>query len=183
MPGSDAAKAGLQKGDVITSIDNSAILLSIADVQWALHNTLADGGALSLTVIRNGATTALTLHLPKGWRDRDDISWRASTWGLRRKATGGIFAAELTDDERLKAKLSKESMGLIVQHVGQFAPHNIAHQAGVRKGDILLSFDGKSFPRETDLIAYSLRNKMPGDSIELLLLRDGQKKTITFKRP
>ena len=81
-------------------------LLSIADVQWVLHQTPRRRAA-TLTARCSAATARqeLTLTLPKGWRQRDDISWRASTWGLRRMATGGMLLETPTPRNASKAGL------------------------------------------------------------------------------
>ena len=182
--GSEAEKAGFQVGDAIRTLAGQP-LLSIADVQWVLHNTPAAGGALTAEIIRGKAPPMeVSLKLDKGWRQKDDISWRASTWGLRRKALGGMFPVELPDEQRAKLKLAPGKMGFLIQHVGQFAPHDLAHKAGVKKDDILVGFDGRSdILRETDLIAYSLREKKPGDTVKLDLVRNGTAKTIELKLP
>lgn len=131
-------------------------------------------------VTRSGQPQALTLKLDAGWRRKGDISWRASTWGLRRQALGGMFVVPLSADERP----NDPAIGLKVQHVGQFAPHDRAHQAGVRKGDLLVSFAGRTdLRRETDLIAYALAEKKPGDHVTLELLRDGKPLTVRFTLP
>ena len=184
VEGSDAEKAGFQVGDTFKTLAGQP-LLSIADVQWVLHNTPAEGGAVKAEIVRGKAPPMeLTLKLAKGWRQRDDISWRSSTWGLRRKALGGLFPIELPAEQRAKLKLPAEKMGLLIEHVGQYAPHDIAHKAGVRKGDVLVGFDGRTdFGRETDLIAYALREKKSGESVKLDLMRSGTAQTITMKLP
>jgi serine protease Do len=54
----------------------------------------------------------------------------------------------------------------------------------VKRGDILVGFDGRSdILRETDLIAYVVREKKPGDTVNLDILRDGSPKTIPMKLP
>lgn len=181
--GSEADKAGFREKDRIQSLDGQP-LLSIADVQWVLHNTPADGGTLKASVMRGRETVEVNWKLEKGWREKDDISWRASTWGLRRKALGGFFPVELPDDRRAKWKIAPGKMGLSIEHVGQFAPHDVAHKAGVKKDDILVGFDGRTdLLRETDLIAYALRSKKSGDVVQLELLRNGTPKSIPMKLP
>ena len=182
--GSEAEMAGFQAGDTIRTLAGQP-LLSIADVQWVLHNTPAKGGTLTAEIIRGKAPPMeVNLKLDKGWRQKDDISWRASTWGLRRKALGGMFPVELPDDQRAKLKLAPDKMGFSIQHVGQFAPHDLAHKAGVKKDDILVGFDGRSdILRETDLIAYSLHEKKSGDTIKVDLVRNGTAKTIELILP
>jgi serine protease Do len=182
-PDSPADKAGFKSGDAIRKLGGQP-LLSIADVQWVLNGTPAEGAAVKADVLRAGKNEQLTLALPSGWRQRDDIAWRASTWGLRRKALGGMFLIPLPEDERANTKLPEKSMALYVQHVGQYSPHDLANRAGIRKGDIVTSFDGRSdFVRETDVIAHVLRTKQAGDRVAITLLRDGAKQTMAFTYP
>src|SRR5262249_8621970 len=86
---SQAETAGFRAGDAIRSL-NGQPMLSIADVQWVLHNPPAAGGTVKVEVQRNGKLETVTLELPAGWRRQDDIMWRSSTWGLRRMASGGM---------------------------------------------------------------------------------------------
>jgi hypothetical protein len=181
--GSDAEKAGFKQGDVIRTMAGQP-LLSIADVQWVLHHTPGAGGTVKAEITRDGKPMDVSLTLEKNWRQRDDISWRSSTWGLRRKALGGFNSLDLPEEERVKLKLPAEKMALQIQFVGQYAPYDVAHKAGVKKMDVLIGFDGRSdLVRETDLIAYSLREKKPGDEVKLDLLRDGKPVTVTLKLP
>jgi serine protease Do len=169
-PGSDAERAGFKAGDAITKLAGQP-LLSIADVQWVLHRTPADGGKVAAEGKRGEKTVRLTLDLPAGWRQRDDIGWRSSTWTLRRVALGGM-------------KLnSQEGPGLLVDHVGMFAPHDVARRAGFVKGDVVLDFDGYEAKSETDLIAHSLRKKKPGDKVAVTVRRGGTKRTLTLTLP
>jgi serine protease Do len=176
---SAAEKAGFQKGDVIEQLAGQP-LLSIADVQWVLHQTLPDGGKVTARVKRGDAEKTVSLALEKGWRRKDDLSWRTSTWGLRRMATGGLVLESLSANERKKAELSDEGMALRVERVGQYGPHAAAKQAGFRQGDILVSFDGKELAREQDVIVHGLTNRKPGDKVKVELLRDGKKMTLTL---
>jgi serine protease Do len=177
-----AAEAGFEAGDVILRLGGQP-LLSMADVQWVLHQAPADGATLKAEVRRGGRTVEVTLTLPKGWRRAEDISWRASTWGLRRMASGGLLLEDLPAEERKKAGLSETGMALRVKYAGQGnGPHGAAARAGVRQGDVLVSFDGQTdLRRETDLLAYALLNRKVGDTVTATLLRDGKK--IEVKLP
>ncbi len=182
-PGSIAAKAGIRAGDQIRSLAGQP-LLSMADMQWVLHHTSPAGGDLAMDIDRGGMSAHASLHLEKGWRQLDDISWRASTWGLRRVALGGMFLGKLPEEEREKNKLAADSNALYVNHVGQYPPHNIAQQAGMRKGDVVLGVDGREdFKREGDIITYSLWDKKRGEQIAFTILRDGKRQTVNMKLP
>jgi hypothetical protein len=174
-----AAEAGFEAGDVILRLGGQP-LLSIADVQWVLHQAPADGTLLKADLKRGERTLSLTLKLPKGWRRAEDISWRASTWGLRRMAAGGMLLEELSAEDRKKAGLTETAMALRVKYAGQGnGPHGAAARAGVRQGDVVVSFDGQTdLRRETDLLAYALLNRKVGDEVKVTLLRDGKKMEV-----
>lgn len=173
--GTPAEHAGVRAGDVILRLEGQP-LLSLADVQWVLHHAPGDGAALTAAVQRGGRQTELTLTLPKGWRQHDDITWRSSTWGLRRMATGGMILHDLPPDERLRTGIEPGGMALQAGHVGQYGPHAAAQNAGFRKGDVLVSFDGRTdLRREADLFVHALNQRKVGDRVPVTILR-GEKR-------
>lgn len=171
-----AEKAGFQKGDQILTLAGQP-LLSFADVQWVLQQTPADGATIPAEVRRGDKKVQLSLKLEKGWRQRDDISWRASSWGMRRMGTGGMLLEEVEATERAKLALPDGAV-LRVKHVGNFGPHAAAKNAGFLVGDIILTFDGKTFTRETDLLAHAVGQRSPGDKVPVEILRGGKKMTL-----
>jgi hypothetical protein len=177
---SPAEQAGFRTGDVIRKLEGEP-LLSIADVQWVLQQASPEGASLKAEVQRGEGTTELTLTLPKGWRHGEDISWRASSWGLRRMATGGMLLEALPAEEREKAGLAEGSMALRVKYLGQSGPHGAAKQAGFRQGDVLVSFDGRTdLFRETDVLAHGVTDHKPGERVPVTVLRDGKKIDLTL---
>jgi serine protease Do len=178
--GSVAQRSGLRPGDRIVSVGGQPPL-SIADIQWVLHQTDADGGDLPMVVNRGDKSVSLTLELEKGWRRAGDLSWRATTWALRRMVTGGMLLEELDADERKKLAVSDGSMALRAKHVGQYGPHGTAKRAGAQKGDVLVEFDGRrDLQSEQALISYAINNKQPGDMISVSVLRGRKEVTLQF---
>ncbi len=173
VPGSPAEKDGFQVGDEILAV-NGQPMLSIADVQWALHHA-GETDSLHVKVSRNGQRMPVTLNLEKGWRQRDSFSWRATTWELRRMVTGGLVLEDLTDGERRKTGLDEKSLALRVKHVGQYGAHAAGKQAGFHQGDIVVAADGRSERlSESNLIAYLLNGKRPGDRVPVTVRREGR---------
>lgn len=174
LPETPASKAGFAAGDVIRSLGGQP-LVSMADVQWVLHRAPAAGVELKAVVQRGEKLVELTMMLPEGWRRTDDISWRATTWPLRRMGLGGMRLEELTPEDRAKLGVA-EGMALRAKHVGQFGAHAAAKNAGFLAGDILISFDGKQdFAREADLLTHAINTRKPGDTVLVTVLRDGKK--------
>ena len=144
-----------------------------------LHNAPATA-KLPAEVRRDGEALDLTLDLPEGWR-RGDISWRATTWDLRRMGLGGLKLAELDGRAAGEAKLPGDAMALRVEHVGEYGEHAVAKRAGFRKGDILVSFDGLTGTMsESELLAHALQSKRPGDEVAVTVLRDGEERRLKF---
>jgi serine protease Do len=179
-PDSSAAQAGFKAGDRIIELAGQP-LVSTADMQWILHNA-GDEAALPAVVSRGGEKISLELALPAGWRRKGDISWRATSWDLRRLANGGVLFEELNDEERKQAGLEPDRLALRAKHVGEYGEHAAAKNAGFRNGDILVELDGQTDRlRETDLLTRLINERKPGDKVPSVVLRDG--KRIELKLP
>jgi serine protease Do len=173
-PGSLADRSGFRAGDQILTLEGQP-LLSIADVQWVLHNS-AEEATLKARVLRAGKEMDLNLELPKGWRRLDNISWRVTSWPLRRMVTGGLVLEDTPEEVRRKLGLARSDLALRVKGVGQYGPHAAAKRAGFRKGDILVSFAGKTNAmRESDLLAYGVNHHKAGERVRVVVLRDGKR--------
>lgn len=176
--GSAAADAGLIAGDELITLDGQP-LVSIADIQWVLHQTSAMGDELLITARRDGKLFNTKLQLNEGWRKADDLSWRVSSWGVRKMVLGGLVLETLPEDEKSGRKIAADKMALRVKYVGQYNEHAAAKRAGVRKDDIIVSYDGRDdLDRESDVFDYALSNHRPGDQVELEILRAGKRQTV-----
>ncbi|OYP35998.1 Trx7/PDZ domain-containing (seleno)protein [Rhodopirellula sp. MGV] len=167
-PNSVAAASGLKAGDQIKRLQGQP-LLSIADIQWVLDQVDPEGAVVPMQVDRDGQSIGLSLKLDAGWRHAGDLSWRVSTWGLRRMGGGGMQIGE------------PQAGGLLVKRVGQYGKHRAAKDAGIREGDILLSYDGKSFESEQELLTYAVTKKQAGDMVKVSVRRN--EKVMTFDLP
>jgi hypothetical protein len=171
---SPASRAGLQAGDRIREA-NQQPLISIADLQWVLHNVPDDATSIPLTIERDGMSRETAIELPKGWRERDDIAWRASTWELRRWGLGGMVLEPCEPSVRRQLGLDDQAMAFHVKHVGQYAPHNVAQLSGIQAKDIVIAIDDRrDMNRETDVLRYTLNEKKPGDTVVFEIIRDGK---------
>ena len=178
--GSLAEQAEFQAGDEITELDGQAIV-SPADVQWVLQN--ADhSDKLEATVRRGSRRMRLSLALPEGWRRNSDISWRVTSWPLRRMGTGGLLFEPATDEQRRRLGVETDSLALSVKHVGQYGAHAAAKRAGFRKGDVVVSFDGRTEAMSTSqLLAYTAQNTKPGQKVAVVVRRGDQR--VELKLP
>jgi hypothetical protein len=177
--GSSAEQAGFRVGDEITTLAGQPIL-SIADVQWVLHHA-GDTATIAADVLRDGQPKSLTLTLTHGWRKRDDISWRATSWDLRRITLGGMRLESLPDDQRQELKIPAGELALRAKWVGQYNEHAVAKRAGFLKDDIILAIDGDRAPiTESSLMTKFIQTKRTGDKVTMSVLRGGQRLELIF---
>ncbi len=171
--GTPADKAGFKPGDQIQSLEGQPIL-SIAEVQWVLNNASGDGANIKAAVLRAGKPMTLSLSLDKGWRQADDLSWRTSSWHLRRMAAGGMKLDPI--DGPLPPGVPKDGMALLVRYLGMNGgPHGAALAAGVRQNDILIAYDGRTdLMRETDVFVHGLQTKKLGETVGIKVVRGGR---------
>jgi serine protease Do len=169
---SPAARAGLQAGDRLLTIDNRSIA-SFADVQYALHRAPARG-TLTLAWQHENETRKRELTLSEGWR-KTDISWR---WSLR-----GVDPPPWVHGDDLSAE-EKKALGLSAKRLafrqGPFVSE-LARQAGIRQNDIILGVDGKQLDMtERQFGAYIRLNYRVGDRVIYNILRRGKRLDIAL---
>jgi S1-C subfamily serine protease len=163
-----ASVAAIKAGDKIKSLDGQPIL-SIADIQWVLHGVDPAGGEIPVKIDRGGETVHTVLEFQKDWRRAGDLSWRVTTWGLRRIGAGGMV-------------LEQADGGLRVKRTGKYGPHATARKVGFREGDLITAFDGRSdLDSEQDLLTYVVTSKKPGDLVDVRVKRGD--KELTLKLP
>jgi serine protease Do len=167
--GSVAAQAGFQGGDEILTLNRQPVI-STADVQWVLHNAVGPS-AVDAVVLRRGKSVNLQVALAKDWRVKSDIAWRATTWDLRRMATGGLV---------LKREPGT-NMALRVDYVGQYDEHAAGKRAGFKKDDVIVRVADESGPMtESELFRFLLQNKFKGDKVPVTVVRGGEKVDLSL---
>lgn len=183
-PGMSAGKAGLKKGDRIVSLDGRRIR-SQADISWMFHNAPYSGATFTIEYERGGEIKTSKLVLEDGWKVSSplDYSWRSYKWGLR--PNPGFGGPELTDDEKQKAGLKKDSFAMKVNYIIDWGEHpedgKNAAKAGLKKGDILLSAGGKAdFENGAHFQTWYRLTRKPGTTVELVVLRSGKTVRISM---
>jgi C-terminal processing protease CtpA/Prc len=85
----------------------------------------------------------------------------------------GVLIQDVNEKIAGKAKLDNEE-GAYVKEVVKNSP---ADSAGIQEGDVIVEYDGKKIFDSDALIKIVHRN-VPGIKIDLVVVRDGQKKTL-----
>ena len=164
MPGEPADRAGLQAGDVITSIDGEPVG-SASDATRKIA-ALRPGAEASVQIIRNGDEKTLSVKLG----ERDSSRAAASPNARGEQVELGVNLRSLTPEDVDQMQLPNGTKGLVVLSV---TPGSRAESAGLRSGDVIISANQKPLAKPGDLAAILRRDRDRG-AVMLLVNRRGE---------
>ncbi|HSB76982.1 MAG TPA: DegQ family serine endoprotease [Terriglobales bacterium] len=130
QPGSPAAKAGLQRGDVITELNGQPVKGS-NDLKLKTGE-MQPGTTVHLKVVRNGKTQDVPLSLeeqPKSGQQQARAGQPQQPGVMQ-----GVEVQNLTPDILQQLDLPSDTKGVVVADVAQGSP---AEMAGLRRGDVI----------------------------------------------
>ncbi|MDR1875167.1 MAG: Do family serine endopeptidase [Synergistaceae bacterium] len=164
FPDSAAERAGLQRGDVVISVDRE----KAKDVAAFVNKIRSFGpnAEIKLEIVRGGKKLTLSAKL-------DEIPDSEGAVASGGPAQGdalagiGIGVSELTPELRRQYRIESRT-GLVVTEVAGGSP---AQTAGVREGDLLLEVNGKKISNLKQLGASVKRGSK---SIAFLIERNGR---------
>ena len=84
---------------------------------------------------------------------------------------GGTISAPLA----ARMNLKPDVLGVLVNEVMRGGP---SADAGLRRGDIIVSIDGEEVRNFEDVISYLVMQKSPGETVEIGVLRRGRSRTF-----
>jgi serine protease Do len=129
--GGPAEKAGLEPGDIITRVDGKVVERH-TDLPRFI-GAIKPGSRTTLQVFRRGQTRDLALTVAEFEADQPTRRASAEPGTPAQKNVLGISAAELTEAQKRELKVKG---GVRIEAV-----EGAAARAGLREGDVILSFD------------------------------------------
>lgn len=153
---SPAARAGLQKGDVVEKADKDVV----KDLN-ALREFIQGKGAgdeLKLAILRDGKPMQLSAKL------------EATSRPASATAQKGVMGVTLED-------APDNGMGAVI---GLVSPGLPADKAGIKKGDLVLKVDGMPIANVAAFQEF-VGKKGPGDTVTLDMKRDGKDLEVKLK--
>ncbi len=172
VEGSPASKNGIKTGDVILDFNGAKVTSSVA-----LRNTIASqnpGVTVKLKVLRDGVIKLFSVRLEEP--SVKEVAAR-SAGGDEKISTATGFSAEELTPEVAKRLNRKPGTGKVI--VTAISSSSNAYQAGLRRGDIILSVNRQSV---TSFAQYNslVKSIRSGDLLFLLIDRGGDKIYFAF---
>jgi serine protease Do len=162
-PNSPGAKAGLQRGDVITELNGSPVV-GPNDLRLKI-GALGPGSTVHLKLLRNGQPRDVTLTL--GQRPTTtaagNAGGQAQTSPMR-----GVQVDELTPDIRQQLGLNSDVKGVVVTSVADDAP---AADVGLQRGDVIEQINRQPVNSVADY--QRLTGQIGNQPVVLLINRKG----------
>jgi membrane-associated protease RseP (regulator of RpoE activity) len=168
-PGGPADKAGLVGGDIITSFDGQAVGRQ-NDMMDLLRRTPI-GKTVEVIYIRDGVQRKTQLTTVS----RDEYK-RLSDAYEDRPEGNGMFGFERGRMTRITQPENK-TYGVRIDWV---SPNGPADLFGIKNGDIITDFDNIPI-RTSDEFYMRVRRTIPKTTVNITLLRDGQKMVIPVR--
>ncbi len=181
--GSPAEKAGLRKGDVITKLNDSAIE-SPENLFDAVHN-YKPGDKVKISFNREGKAQTVTAILEKSDYRQKEYNYNYNFRMPPMPPMGDMRGMdEFRRDNRqpkigIKAQDAEDGKGVNVLEVED---SSAAWKAGLKKGDIILQFDGNDVNSANELVEQlqAARQKI---LVKMKILREGTPREIEVKIP
>lgn len=168
IPGSPAAKAGIEPGDIILRYDEKAIATA-TDLPPLVGETPI-GEKIPIEIRRRGESKTVHVKI-----EEQGQAVAVAELSTAAKTPAGLNVRELTQQERERSGLAG---GILVESV---LP-GPALSAGVRGGDVILKAGGTQVRRIADL-ERTLKNTAPGKALPLLVHRAGTDLFVALRIP
>jgi serine protease Do len=179
--GGPAARAGIRRGDVITSLGGTPVTSSARFRNRVAF--LAPGTAIKLDVSRGKSARSVSIVLGNL---RDDPEARRADRKLEHDGAArapqpgrlldGIGIAELDPQARKKLSVPRSLSGVVVTGV---EPGSAAERMGLAVGDVILELDRRRVPSVAD---FKRRVEAVGDAVVVLLYRGGTTLYLAARR-
>lgn len=187
-PGSPAAAAGLAAGDELLSLGAQRSVRTFTDVQWALHRAPWGDHELPVRWRRGDEEHGASLALPEGWKrcPPEEYAWRPYKWNLSPSA--GFGGPALDEAVRTRLGIAAGTFAFRIGYLVDWGENGhrgrAARAAGLQKGDVVVSFAGKSdFVSVDHFHAWIGLTRTAGEEVEIVVLRDGVRRTLRYRLP
>jgi serine protease Do len=179
-PGTQASKAGLQVGDIITALNGEVLTASrpqdAMDLRRAIEEmNIGEEAEFSILRLARGTRKTLPIKVALEAAPRSDAEAKKVT-----QKEFEFVAREITPLDRMENRWAKDAKGLIVADVTM---GGWAQMAGLRVDDVILSVDGIPTPNVEAFEKAFERARKSRQSVITIFVRRGYRTHFVFIQP
>jgi serine protease Do len=172
---SPAERAGIMRGDIIIEFGGKEIT-NVSSLRNAVART-SIGSATDITVVRNRKRKRFRITISEFPKELSDVSSQVQDVVPDREVMAGLGVTELTDSIAKQLGINQSVTGVVVVDVEPGTP---AHEAGIRKGDLIQEVNSKRIKNINDW-EKAISSLDPGDMVVLFIDRSSRKFYIALK--
>lgn len=170
-PGSGAAKAGIQPGDIILGY-NGQPLQQASDLPPLVGMT-KPGSKVPVEILRNGKKQTLQVTIGEAKRDGNAVDNRSASSPAARSGSAALgLAVESIDSDTRKQLGLKPGQGVVISDI----TGPVAAQAGLRAGDVITMVNQRKIGSVAEFEAAT--GEVKAGSTVLLLVRRGEQSSF-----
>jgi len=162
VDGGPADKAGIEPGDVITSINKKQVRNESEAINAI--GLMSPGNSATLTIVRNGKSKDVIAKIGEYPADE---AITAKTKGGGQEGAFGLSVQKLTPEKRQQHNLDSKQ-GLLITSVAESSE---GERVGLQPGDLIMAVNNKAV---TDLQTFKTLVKQSGSRVLLRIERAGQ---------
>lgn len=163
VDGGPADKAGIEPGDVITSVNKKPVRNESEAINAI--GLMAPGSTATITIVRNGKTRDLSTRI--GEYPSDDAQVAKSKGNSRDEIAFGLTLQKLTPEKRQRFNLDSKQ-GLLINSVAESSE---GERVGLQTGDLIIAVNNKPV---SEIQAFKSLIKQSGNRVLLRIERSGQ---------
>lgn len=168
-PDGPADKAGLVGGDIITTVDGQPVQTD--DEMTAILRRIPIGKTVDIIYLRDGETKNTKMTTIS-----EDEMERLNEVFAARPQGRGQFGYDNDDTERVQIPNTK----MFGVQLNDIETNNPADIAGVKRGDIVIEFDGVPIRTEEEFLSR-VRRALPYSTVKVVVIRNGERVEIPVK--
>lgn len=162
------------EGVALTNLIQTDAPISPGNSGGALANANAEVIGINVAYLPPGQTGAVNIGFAIPSVTATKVADEIIETGSATHAYAGVGTQTVTPDLQEQFGLSRSS-GVLVAEV---TPGSPADDAGIQQGDIIVEIDGEEMVESSDVL-MAVRDKKPGDTVEVTIDRDGTVQVIT----
>jgi len=175
-PGSGAAKAGIQPGDIVLSY-NGQVLQQSADLPPLVGMT-KPGSKVPVEILRNGHRQTLEVTISEASRDQSAAGRQSAATSARSGAAAlGLTVQPLDSDTRKQLGLPP-GQGVVISDISGL----VAAQSPLQAGDVILMVNQQKIGNVAEF-QVATKDVKPGSTVLLLVRRGDQSQFIGLTVP
>jgi S1-C subfamily serine protease len=162
------------EGVALTNLIQTDAPISPGNSGGALANANAEVIGINVAYLPPGQTGAVNIGFAIPSVTATKVADEIIETGSATHAYAGVGTQTVTPDLQEQFGLSRSS-GVLVAEV---TPGSPADDAGIQQGDIIVEIDGEEMVESSDVL-MAVRDKKPGDTVEVTIDRDGTVQVVT----